>query len=195
MATTPSSGSRIGWPAKRPRDDPVSEICEVNCVRAATARDAIEIAQIYAHHVLHGTGSYDYQAPDEAFWRQKISDILGRSWPFLAMDDAGKISGYAYASQMRERDGYRFTCEDSVYVAPGMGRRGVGTTLLTALVDAARAAGFQQMIAVIGGAEPASVALHAKLGFREVGRMTNVGFKFGRYLDSVYMQRQLSPSY
>jgi L-amino acid N-acyltransferase YncA len=160
-------------------------------IREATVADATAIAAIYAHHVLHGTATYDFDPPDGAYWTAKIADILSRDWPFLVADDQGGVMGYAYATQIRDRPGYRFTCEDSIYVDPARTGHGIGTQLLSALIAASRTAGFGQMIAVIGGAEPASVAVHARSGFREVGRLSNVGHKFGRYLDSVYMQRGL----
>jgi L-amino acid N-acyltransferase YncA len=160
-------------------------------VRNAGTDDARDIAAIYAHHVLHGTATYDFDAPDSIFWATKIADIQSCGWPCVVADEDGMVVGYAYATQIRDRPGYRYTCEDSIYVHPDRVRQGVGSALLTALIDASRDAGFGQMIAVIGGAEPASVAVHARAGFREVGRLSNVGFKFGRYLDNVYMQRAL----
>jgi L-amino acid N-acyltransferase YncA len=160
-------------------------------VRDAATNDASNIAAIYAHHVLTGTATYDFDAPDSVFWKMKIADVQSRGWPFLVADDGDMIIGYAYATQIRDRPGYRYTCEDSIYVHPDHVGQGLGSALLTALIDASRDAGFGQMVAVIGGAEPASVAVHARAGFREVGRLSNVGFKFGRYLDNVYMQRAL----
>jgi phosphinothricin acetyltransferase len=156
-------------------------------IRAATPADAEAIAAIYAHHVLHGTASFDEEPPSVAFWRDKISAVQRRRWPFLvAIDD--QLVGYCYASQFRDRAAYKFTCENSVYVHPDHLGKGVGRKLLAQLIPAAREAGFKQMIAVIGGAEPASVALHAASGFTEAGRMKSVGFKFGQWLDSVYLQ-------
>jgi L-amino acid N-acyltransferase YncA len=160
-------------------------------VRNAGTDDARDIAAIYAHHVLHGTATYDFDAPDSTSWTTKIADIRSRGWPCVVADEDGMVVGYAYATQIRDRPGYRYTCEDSIYVHPDRVGQGVGSALLIALIDASRDAGFSQMIAVIGGAEPASVAVHARAGFREVGRLSNVGFKFGRYLDNVYMQRAL----
>jgi L-amino acid N-acyltransferase YncA len=160
-------------------------------VRNAGTDDARDIAAIYAHHVVHGTATYDFDAPDSIFWATKIADIQSRGWPCVVADEDGMVVGYAYATQIRDRPGYRYTCEDSIYVHPDRVGQGVGSALLTALIDASSDAGFGQMIAVIGGAEPASVAVHTRLGFREVGRLSNVGFKFGRYLDNVYMQRAL----
>lgn len=161
-------------------------------VRAATADDAAAVQAIYAFHVANGTASFDTEAPDEAFWRAKIALVLARGWPILVAQQDGEVIGYAYATQFRDRAAYAPTCEDSIYVRDGFGGQGVGRTLLTALVAAARDFGFEQMIAVIGGGEPGSVALHEKLGFAHAGRMRNVGYKFGRKLDTVYMQLDLT---
>jgi L-amino acid N-acyltransferase YncA len=164
----------------------------VPLIRVATETDAGAVAGIYAHHVLHGTASFDTEPPSIAFWHDKIALIGARGWPFLVADLEGAIAGYAYASQFRDRPAYAATCEDSIYVAPGRQGQGLGTVLLDALIGAARTAGFEQMIAVIGGAEPASVRLHLKAGFVEAGRMHAVGRKFGRLLDTLYMQRELT---
>lgn len=161
-------------------------------IRPVAPADAVAIAEIYAHHVLHGTASFDTDPPSVEFWRDKIAAITARGWPFVVAEEAGVCGGYAYASQFRDRPAYAGTCEDSIYVAPDHVGRGVGTMLLAALVDEARDFGFEQMIAVIGGAEPASVAVHAKVGFVEAGRMRNVGRKFGRVLDTLYMQLDLT---
>lgn len=161
-------------------------------IRAATTADAEAIAAIYAHHVLHGTASFDEEPPSVAFWRDKISAVQARDWPFLAAND-DQLVGYCYATQFRDRAAYQFTCENSVYVHPDHVGKGVGRKLLKELIPAAREARFRQMIAVIGGAEPASVALHRACGFTEAGRMKSVGFKFGQSLDSVYMQLSLEP--
>lgn len=161
-------------------------------IRAATPADAAAIAAIYAHHVLHGTASFDTEPPSVEFWRDKLGDIVGKGWPFLIAERDGQVAGYAYATQFRDRPAYAGTCENSIYVAPDRIGQGIGTALIAALIDAARAYGFEQMIAVIGGAEPASVALHARAGFVEAGRMRRVGRKFDRVLDTLYMQRDLT---
>jgi phosphinothricin acetyltransferase len=161
-------------------------------MRAATVADAEAVAAIYAHHVLHGTASFDTEPPAAAFWVDKVRSVAARGWPFLVAEFEGQVAGYAYASQFRDRPAYATTCEDSIYVAPQHIGHGIGTALLDALVSAAKSAGFEQMIAVIGGAEPASVALHAKAGFVEAGRMRRVGRKFGMVLDTLYMQRDLT---
>lgn len=160
-------------------------------IRAAHPSDASAIQAIYAHHVLHGTSTFDTEPPDIGFWEQKIAALAARGWAFLVAEQGGEVIGYCYVAQIRERPAYAPCCEDSIYVRADRTGQGIGTAMLVALIDAAREAGFEQMIAVIGGGEPASVALHSLCGFSEVGRLKNVGFKFGRYLDSVYMQRDL----
>lgn len=160
-------------------------------IRAALRSDVSAIQAIYAHHVLHGTATFDTEPPDMLFWEQKMAEIASRGWPFLVAEKGGEVVGYCYATQIRDRPAYAPCCEDSIYVRADRTGQGVGTALISALINAAREAGFEQMIAVIGGGAPSSVALHGKLGFVEVGRLKDVGFKFGRYLDSVYMQRDL----
>ena len=160
-------------------------------IRAASLDDAASIAEIYAHHVLHGTASFDTVPPDADAWRTKIANITARGWPFLVVDQDGAVAGYAYATQFRDRPAYAETCENSIYVAPKHAGRGLGSALMAALLPAAAKAGFRQMIAVVGGGEPASVALHRKFDFIVAGRMHNVGRKFGRLLDTVYLQRAL----
>jgi phosphinothricin acetyltransferase len=160
-------------------------------VRPAQPSDAAAVAEIYAHHVAHGTASFDTVARSEADTLAKIIECDDHRWPFLVVEADGAVIGYAYATQFRDRPAYASTCENSIYVSPGHVGRGIGTKLLKALIDAAESSGFRQMIAVIGGAEPASVALHAKAGFIETGRMRSVGWKFNKWLDSLYMQRSL----
>jgi len=161
-------------------------------IRPATPGDAGAVQAIYAFHVAHGTASFDTEAPVEDFWRGKIGHVIARGWPFLVAEMDGTVVGHAYATQFRDRAAYAHSCENSIYVADATRGKGVGRQLLAALIDAARACGFEQMIAVIGGGEPASVALHSGHGFAHSGRMRNVGFKFGRQLDKVYMQRDLT---
>ena len=162
-------------------------------IRNVTEQDAEAIAAIYAHHVLHGTASYDTEPPLLADTLAKIRRIAAPSWPFLAAEMDRALVGYAYATQLRDRQGYRFSAEDSIYVHPEWTGRGVGKALLSELLRRSESCGFRTIIAVIGGAEPSSVALHASLGFKQVGRLERVGFKFGRWLDTVYMQRDLGP--
>jgi len=161
-------------------------------IRPCRPDDAPAIAAIYAHHVLHGTATFDTEPPDAGFWDHKIGEILARRWPFVVAEIEGRVAGYAYATSFRDRAAYAETCENSIYVAPDRLGIGLGTALLSALVAAAAGAGFRQMIAVVGGGEPASVALHLKCGFEQVGRLHHVGRKFGRLLDTVYLQRALA---
>ena len=126
-----------------------------------------------------------------AFWRKKIASVQARGWPFIVAVSGDELLGYSYATQFRDRAAYQFTCENSIYVRPDRMGRGIGRALLLELIRSARKVGFRQMIAVIGGAEPASVALHRACGFVEAGRLKSVGFKFGQWLDSLYMQLDL----
>lgn len=161
-------------------------------IRTATRADAEAMQAIYEFHVTHGTASFDTEAPNEAFWQDKIVVVTAKGWPFLVMEQDGTVVGYAYATKFRDRAAYAHTCENSIYVSDAMRGLGVGRALLAKLIGAAKASGFEQMIAVIGGGEPASVALHERLGFVQAGRMRNVGLKFGRKLDTVYMQLDLT---
>lgn len=161
-------------------------------IRPARPDDCPAIAEIYAHHVLHGTASYETEPPDTAEIARRMDRVLGSGWPWLVAEAAdGTMLGYAYATQFRDRAAYRFVCEDSIYIRDAARGQGVGKALLAALVEACTAAGFRQMVAVIGGAEPASEALHARLGFTLAGRLSGIGRKQGRWLDTLYMQRQL----
>lgn len=160
-------------------------------IRKVEDSDAGAIAAIYAHHVLNGTATYDVDPPSIDQTLAKIRRVTGESWPFIVAEVEGLVAGYAYATQFRDRAAYRFTAEDSIYVHPEMTGRGVGKALLRALIDQSLAYGFRTIIAVIGGAEPASIAVHASCGFREMGRLKGVGFKFDRWLDSLYMQLEL----
>lgn len=160
-------------------------------VRSARAPDAEAIARIYAHYVHHGTASFDTEPRTGAQTEQKIRDILSKGWPFIVAERAETIMGYAYVTAFRDRPAYGYTCEDSIYVDPAFVGQGVGVQLMRDLMERASDCGFRQMIAVIGGGEPASVALHRKLGFMHAGHMRNVGRKFGRWLDTVYMQAEL----
>ncbi len=161
-------------------------------IRPARASDAQAIGDIYAWHVAGGTATFDTVAPEAQAWAAKIGESIERGWPFLVAEREAQVVGYAYAARFRDRAAYAQTCEDSIYIANEARGYGIGTALMLALLAAARTSGFQQMIAVIGGGEPASVALHAKCGFNHAGRLRNVGHKFGRALDTVYMQCDLT---
>jgi L-amino acid N-acyltransferase YncA len=162
-------------------------------IRPARSSDIPAITRIYAHAVEHGTASFELTPPDEAEMARRMSDLTGKGYPYLAAEIGGALAGYAYAGPYRARPAYRLTVEDSVYIAPDAHRRGVGRTLLAALIEASAAGGFRQMIAVIGDSpkQAASIGLHEALGFAHVGILQDVGFKHGRWLDSVLMQRAL----
>jgi len=163
-------------------------------IRPATPADIPAITRIYGHSVLTGTASFELEPPGEAEMGERMRYLLDGQFPYLVAEVDGAVAGYAYASLYRTRPGYRFTVEDSVYVAPDRQGRGIGRALLSALLKAAEARGFRQMIAVIGDSEnTASVALHAAFGFSYTGTLANSGFKFGRWIDSVLMQRPLGP--
>jgi phosphinothricin acetyltransferase len=164
---------------------------EAYSMRGARQDDAAEIAAIYAHHVLHGTASYDTEPPSTDHIREKIRWVLGSGWPFLVAEDDGGIIGYAYATQFRDRAAYRWTAENSIYVRADSVGHGVGKALLLELLERSEACGFRQMIAVIGGAAEASIRLHASCGFEQAGRIRAAGWKHGRWLDNVYMQKAL----
>lgn len=158
----------------------------------ASADDAAAIAAIYAHHVAHGTASYDLEPRSVAATAAMIADYGAQGWPFLvARGDDGTVQGYAYAAQFRARAAYAWACEDSIYIHPDWQGRGIGRLLLDALITAATAAGFRTMVGVIGGAEPGSIALHAACGFVHAGRLAGMGWKHGAWRDTVYMQRAL----
>ena len=160
-------------------------------IRPARVEDAAAIAAIYAEHVLTGTASFDTVPRTGAETAERIGMITERGWPFLVAEAGGEVLGYAYAAQFRDRPAYASTCENSIYIRADQVGRGIGRLLLGQLIERATACGFRQMIAVIGGDGPASVALHASLGFTHAGRMKSVGRKFGRWLDTVYMQLEL----
>jgi phosphinothricin acetyltransferase len=163
-------------------------------LRPANLSDLPAITRIYAHAVLHGTASFELEPPDEAEMTRRMRALLDGGFPYLAAERDGALAGYAYAGLYRTRPAYRFTLEDSVYVAPDAQRAGIGRLLLQALIADAEAKGFRQMIAVIGdSAQTPSIALHAAAGFTMVGPLVSVGYKFGRWLDTVLMQRPLGP--
>jgi L-amino acid N-acyltransferase YncA len=163
-------------------------------VRPATPADIAAITRIYAHAVEHGTASFEIVAPGQAEMARRQRELVGEGFPYLAAEADGRLLGFAYAGRYRARPAYRFTLEDSIYVDPGAQRRGVGRMLLDRLIAGATERGFRQMIAVIGdSAQSASIELHRAAGFRTVGTIESVGHKFGRWLDSVIMQRALGP--
>ena len=161
-------------------------------IRSARLTDAHEIAEIYAHHVLHGTATYELDPPGPAEMAQRLDKVLTSGWPWLvACKPSRAIMGYGYVAQFRDRAAYRFAGEDSIYIRDDCRGQGAGKALLAALLPAAEAAGFRQIYAVIGGAEPGSIALHAALGFEHAGVLRGSGRKHGRWLDTVFMQAAL----
>lgn len=160
-------------------------------IRDAAPDDAEAVAAIYGYHVLHGTASYDVVPPPADYLRDKIEAVTAAGWPFLIAERDGLVVGYAYATQFRDREGYRFTAEDSIYVHPDWMGQGIGGALLDVLIERSVDFGFRTLIAVIGGGEVGSVAVHASRRFREVGRLHAAGYKNGRWLDNVYMQLEM----
>ncbi|HUN38997.1 MAG TPA: GNAT family N-acetyltransferase [Acetobacteraceae bacterium] len=161
-------------------------------VRPATTADLPEIQSIYAHHVLHGTGTFEEVPPSVEEMTERFAKVTDRGWSWLVATDATGVLGYAYYTQFRDRTAYRYCVEDSVYVREDVRGQGVGKALVLKLIEQATAAGLRQMIAVIGDSENVgSIGVHASLGFRNIGTMRAVGIKFGRWLDVVSMQRAL----
>lgn len=162
-------------------------------IRPATPNDIAAITRIYAHAVLHGTASFEIEPPSGTEMARRQRGLSDGGYPFLVAERDGVVAGYAYAGPYRDRPAYHWSVEDSVYVDPQMQRRGVGRVLLAALIEAAEQGGFRQMIAVIGDSaqQTPSIALHRALGFRLAGTLAHVGYKNGRWLDSVLMQRAL----
>lgn len=165
---------------------------EAPIIRDATEADMAAVASIYAHHVLHGLATFEEVPPTTEELLARRSRVLSFGLPYLAAEIGGWIVGYSYATTYRARPAYRYTIEDSVYVAEGMAGRGIGTALLGALIVRCEAGPWRQMLAVIGDSgNTASIALHRRHGFREAGALLSVGFKLGRWVDSVVMQREL----
>jgi phosphinothricin acetyltransferase len=163
-------------------------------IRPATPADIPAITRIYADAVRHGTASFEIVPPDEPEMARRQGALLKGGFPYLAAEIDGSVAGYAYAGAYRTRPAYRWSVEDSVYIDPAMQGRGIGRALLEALIREAERRGFRQMIAVIGdSAQTPSIELHRRAGFHTIGTIENVGFKHGRWLDSVLMQRALGP--
>jgi phosphinothricin acetyltransferase len=163
-------------------------------LRAATPADVPAIAAIYGEQVATGTASFEYEPPPVAEMLRRYEAVVAAGYPYFVAEEAGAIVGYSFASAYRPRPGYRYTVEDSVYVAPAAAGRGTGRALLARLIAACVERGDRLMVAVIGDvANAASIAVHRRLGFTEVGRMPGVGCKFGRWIESVLMQLPLGP--
>lgn len=163
-------------------------------VRPSEETDLPAITAIYSHHVLHGFGSFEEVPPDQAEMVRRRAEILSKGFPYLVAELDGRAVGYAYANHYRPRIAYRFSVEDSIYVAPDAPRKGIGRALLSSLIARCTGQGYRQMVAVIGDTQNlGSIGLHAALGFRVVGTLPSIGFKHGRWVDSVFMQRALGP--
>jgi L-amino acid N-acyltransferase YncA len=161
-------------------------------IRPAIPADIPAIAAIYRPAVLEGTASFELESPSDAEMLRRFEAITGGGYPYFVAEIDGRVAGYAYASAYRTRPGYRFTVENSVYVAADAQGKGIGRALLAALIPACTAQGFRLMVAIIGdSANFASITLHRRAGFRFCGTIHAVGYKFGRWLDSVIMELPL----
>ena len=161
-------------------------------VRAASPDDAPALAALYGWHVRHGVGTFEEVPPDPAEMAARVARIQAARLPYLVAEVAGTLAAFASAAPYKDRSGYRFTAEDSVYVADGHQGRGLGRTLLSAVIERCRERGVRQLIAAIGDSEnAASIGLHHALGFHTAGVLRRVGFKHDRWLDVVFMQREL----
>jgi phosphinothricin acetyltransferase len=183
----------FGLPGDRP-DGMVNAMLTTTfvAIRPATEADLAEITGIYADAVLHGTASFETVPPEEAEMARRRQAVLAAGLPYLVAEDGGRVLGYAYAGPYRPRPAYRFTVENSVYLRPAIHRRGIGFQLMQRLIAECEARGYRQMIAVIGdSANAGSIGVHTKGGFKMIGTHPNVGLKFGRWLDTVMMQRAL----
>ena len=166
-------------------------------IRPTAEADLAAVQAIYAHHVLTGAASFELEPPDLDEIRRRWNAVVAGGYPHLVAveseADGGKVLGYAYAGAYRPRPAYRHSVEDSVYVDAACHGRGIGRALLARLIEECERRGFRQMVAVIGDNLAASIALHAALGFAEIGRVRSVGWKFGRWCDTTLMQRPLGP--
>jgi phosphinothricin acetyltransferase len=161
-------------------------------IRPSSDADLQALTDIYAHHVRHGTGTFETEPPDRVEMTRRRADVLAKGLPWLVADHAGTVVGYAYANHFRPRLAYRFCLEDSIYLAPAATGRGVGRLLLAELLARCEALGARQMLAVIGDAANAgSIGVHRALGFVDTGVLRSAGWKFDRWLDVVLMQRTL----
>lgn len=185
MKNTPDEDNRM-------IDTKPSNLADAIIVRDATEVDMKPVREIYAHHVDTGLATFEEVPPSVEEMLARRLSVTGMGLPYLVAEVAGRVAGYSYATGYRPRPAYRYTVEDSVYVAPEFHRCGVGTTLLRALIYRCEAGPWRQMLAIIGNSGNAgSIALHSTMGFRPVGTLSSVGFKLGRWVDSVLMQRAL----
>ncbi len=161
-------------------------------IRPAVLGDIPAITRIYAHAVLHGTATFEIEPPDEAEMARRMQALLTRRFPYFVAEMTGAVVGYAYAGPYRDRPAYNWCVEDSIYIAPEFHRQGIGRALLDLLIKEAEARGFRQLIGVVGDtANAGSIAVHTAAGFAVIGTFHSVGFKHGKWLDTVLMQRPL----
>ena len=161
-------------------------------IRASSDFDLPAITSIYAHHVLNGTGTFETEPPTLAEMTTRRADVLGKGLPYLVAEEAGQVLGFAYGNWFKPRPAYRYSAEDSIYLAHGQSRRGLGKALLAELLVRLEAAGIRKVMAIIGdSANQASVGVHATLGFTTVGVVDSCGWKFGAWRDIVIMQKTL----
>ena len=161
-------------------------------LRPARDTDLPAITAIYAHHVLHGTGTFETEPPTEADMTQRRADVLAKGLPYLVVEEAGQVLGFAYCNWFKPRPAYRFSAEYSIYLHPDARGRGLGRLLLGALAEAGQKAGLRKLIAVIGdSANAGSIGLHSAVGFTHAGVLKSCGWKFERWLDVVLMEKPL----
>jgi len=162
----------------------------MSSIRPSREADIPAITAIYAHHVLHGTGTFETTPPTEADMASRRADVLSKNLPYLVMEDAGQVVGYAYCQWFKPRPAYRFSAEDSIYMHKDAAGKGLGTQLLTELVKQAEAVGVRKLIAVIGdSANAGSIGVHKAVGFAHAGTIRSCGWKFERWLDIVMMEK------
>lgn len=172
--------------------NPLMQPPSPSLIRPATESDVGALTSIYRHHVLHGTGTFEIDPPDAAEMRRRLLLVQGRKLPWLVAERDGEVAGFAYANWFREREAYRWTLEDSVYIDERQRGLGLGSALMLRLLEACELVGARQLLAVIGdGANKGSIALHRKHGFTHCGVMPAVGWKFDRWLDVVLMQKAI----
>lgn len=164
----------------------------MSLIRPSREEDLPAIAAIYAHHVLHGTGTFETEPPSVSDMTARRADVLSKGLPYLVAEQDGKIAGFAYGNWFKPRPAYRYSVEDSIYMAPDLQRKGLGRALLTELLARCEAAGVRKVMAIIGdSANAGSVGIHRALGFTQVGIIESCGWKFGAWRDIVIMQKTL----
>ncbi len=163
-------------------------------IRPSRDEDIAAITAIYAHHVLNGTGTFEVDPPSVADMTSRRADVLAKGLPFIVAEEAGQVIGYAYCTWFKPRPAYRFSAEDSIYLAPGVHGKGIGRALLAELAAQAERVGIRKLIAVIGDSSNAgSIGVHRSLGFEHVGILKSCGWKFDQWLDVVLMEKALGP--